>query len=330
MKEIIDQKEDHYLFNAKMTYCPTMGSRGSAMQVKTFYEILMESSKPEIRRKVEAIRSEADPKRQREMKSGLPCFIPFGIYEGDKGKDSLKQPSGFISIDIDKDDNPEFEGFDNLKNLLRPLPFIAFCAHSVRGQGYYCLIPIKDTQHAEGLAAMIYEGFGRCGLKLDESGKNINRLRFLSYDPCPYINTGAIPFDSLFPFYYPYSRTVADKRGLNSRDIFQLEQEILPEIEKRGLDITGNYKEWFEIICAIKNIYAGNYDRGLDIAKRISSYSPKFSERAVIKEYNKTLTYPYTLATIVHYFQMAAGKSPGRVSAQDDFAGISEEDLQDE
>ena len=101
-----------------------------------------------------AIRKERNPERQKAMKNKLPLFTPSGIFLRSDAK-SLLQPTGLICIDIDGKDNAGANNFDRFKDLIAAVPYVVYCGLSVRGNGYFCIIPIaspdKFKQHFRAL-----------------------------------------------------------------------------------------------------------------------------------------------------------------------------------
>lgn len=146
------------------------------------------------RERVETVRREKDPERQAAIKRALPAFTVSGTFPDSKA-DPILYHSGLICIDIDAKDNTDVEGFDRFKEVAAKIPCIAYCARSVRGNGFFCIVPIREpTKHrehfdalAEVFARRITDDAGH-GIKIDPNGSDVVRKRFISYDPAPYIN----------------------------------------------------------------------------------------------------------------------------------------------
>lgn len=143
---------------------------------------------------VTAVRKERDEDKRKALKLKLPSFTPSGVFE--TGKDSsLVCHTGLICIDIDKKANNDVENFDQLKALIAEVPYVAFCAHSVGGEGFYCIIPLKyPDSHREHFRSLQMD-FARCGIVIDKSCINVGRDRFVSYDPEYYYNPNAMVYD---------------------------------------------------------------------------------------------------------------------------------------
>ena len=95
---------------------------------------------------IAAIRACDDPHRQSEMKKKLPGATFSGVFSPKRGADHLTQHSGYICIDIDAQDNPQFDHPSQMLALLKTRPEVAYAALSIRGKGYYALIPLAHPE----------------------------------------------------------------------------------------------------------------------------------------------------------------------------------------
>ncbi|MBO0937906.1 hypothetical protein J2I47_15215 [Fibrella sp. HMF5335] len=147
---------------------------------------------------IEAIRNEANATEQSELKKQLPAISPVSLMYHRRRDTSfaqkIKQQWPLLMGDIDRKENPGVD-MAQLKSRLTLLPYVLVCAHSVRG-GIWFVIRLPDEQTPDTLAAhfrylqrLFRERFG---IELDKSkGGNPTDLRFVSYDPAPYLNDGA-------------------------------------------------------------------------------------------------------------------------------------------
>lgn len=135
--------------------------------------------------RVEAIRKCEDKNERDILKGKLPVAVPSLQINGNH--------SGFIAIDVDGKDNPGHTPAE-LKEIISSIKQISFCGYSASGGGVWGLVPIFDTaKHLEHFEAL--EHCFKCiGVKIDNKCTNINRLRFASYDPEPYVNENAETF----------------------------------------------------------------------------------------------------------------------------------------
>lgn len=148
---------------------------------------------------VQDVRECGDPEEQQSMKLKAPVFSVSGIFEPSFSGKNLVEHSGLICIDIDQKDNPKITDWQALKADLHTIRFIAYAGLSIRGNGLFLIIPILyHDRHEEHFDALAFF-FSAMGLTVDQSCKNINRLRFYSTDETAYYNHNADAFSLFLP-----------------------------------------------------------------------------------------------------------------------------------
>jgi hypothetical protein len=128
------------------------------------------------------------------IKNKLPCFTVGGVFEGDKSIKSLKSQSNLLSLDID-----DFQGSrDDLILFLSDSLYLNIFSifKSTGGKGYCVLVAIKQFESYDQYQR-IYESIYQSLYGLNKISKfdhlpNLNRLRYVSYDPDIVINEKAI------------------------------------------------------------------------------------------------------------------------------------------
>jgi hypothetical protein len=132
---------------------------------------------------VEEIRSRLTKEEKDASKKKLGA-VTFGGTFSKRAKDSLKESSGLIVLDFDNLENV-FES----KERLSKDEFIFSCWISPSGNGLKALVRIPSVENDEE-----FKSFFSCikkyfdWIEVDESGKDISRLCFESYDPQIYVN----------------------------------------------------------------------------------------------------------------------------------------------
>lgn len=145
---------------------------------------------------VESLRNainEGNTELAQQIKRGLPCFTPAGIFSY-RNKKGLNTFSGYIGIDIDAQDNAVLSGrVEFVRDILgEKIPYVAYSGLSCSGKGLFLLCHIaEDLERWGDYYNLIAEELSHYGLKPDLACKDICRLRFVSYDPKAYINTKA-------------------------------------------------------------------------------------------------------------------------------------------
>lgn len=251
------------------------------------------------RDKVEQIRNIQDEDLQKVIKVSLPAITPSGVYSYRAEKDLIEH-SGFLAFDIDLKDNRHISNFDNLKQKLSNIPNIAYCGLSVRGKGYWGLIPVpKSTPevHKQRFAALMKD-FKEFGIILDPSGGDVCHLRIYSWDQDAYFNHSAIT----------YSKLLDTKRKIYSRPILSHTRKkveaIISQIKDNGIDITEDYKEgWLKIAAALANEFG---EAGRGYFHEISMFHPKYSIKETDRMFDACLKHEYKKVTIGTFFHIAS------------------------
>ncbi len=275
------------IFNTPVTLMPHYKCDSSEQSTIPLGRALLSAK---WRAQVEAVRAEKDPKRQQALKHKLPCFTPSGTFDpvSDAG---LLAHSGYISIDIDAQDNTDVADFASLKDKISAVPYVLYCGLSCRGAGYVLIVPIADpAKHRDHFRAL-QEDFYKCGLVVDPSGINVSRKRFVSYDPDPYINTGAKVYSYALPEDYQPTpvRNFTDAETLAALDA------LTGQIESRKIDITsdgmpGSYERlWLRELAALANCMG---EDGREYAHRISCYYPGYTHGETDEKFTSLLRSP--------------------------------------
>ena len=225
-----------------------------------------------VREKVEALRvlpygSDAFNTAKRSM----PCYTPSGVFDV-RNSEGLIKHSGVLCIEWDK-----VEDVDALKDLLGGLPFIYYAGLSCSGRGVFALVKIAEpTKHRDYFKALS-EYFGGIGHKLDESGKDVCRLRVASWDGSPVFNPDSEVWDIVptitKPTYTPRMATVTDERLLLAG---------VDYITRHGVDITAGRNNWLSIGSCVKSIMG---TEGEDVFVALSRHHPKYREYDARKTY---------------------------------------------
>lgn len=132
------------------------------------------------------------------IKDSLPCFTVGGIFSPTKSAENIKSFSGLVSLDLD---NTELDA-DVVRYYLQDAigdHLVAFFK-STGGKGYCGLVSIKNVSNPQQFKRVYQAIYEKVNQKLPSSIKfdhlpNINRLRYVSYDPMLAIYPAPIPFE---------------------------------------------------------------------------------------------------------------------------------------
>ena len=290
------------IFETEVSFLPSVTCKdGELKKVRLGGVLLSERWRP----LVEKVRAEADPARRKELKQHLPAFMPSGVFTK-KTADGLQEHSGFICIDIDAKDNTDVDNFGRLKEYVCQIPQVAYCGLSVGGAGFFCIMPIADPAKHRDYFRAIERDFKECGITIDRQCYNVNRLRYVSYDPVPYINTAAKVYDYILPIK-DYSAAQVLGREITGDETKGKFAAVLREVEATKIDITGNYGQWFEILCAIASTFG---ERGREYAHAVSKQADCYDPGETERQYSEILkrNYGYSIGTFFYYAKKEIGK----------------------
>lgn len=126
------------------------------------------------------------------MKDKMPAYTPSCTCNGETlKKENVVKINNIIAIDIDKDDNPTLS-VEQMKQIVKQLPYVRYCSLSVGGKGIYCLIPFKkefaNKDNFKEVFNALQKDFAEMGITIDKSCSNYNRQRYVSYDINEYWN----------------------------------------------------------------------------------------------------------------------------------------------
>lgn len=134
-----------------------------------------------------------------DMKGYLIAFTPSCVCEGETlKKENVVYINNVIAIDIDSDDNPTLS-VEEMKDIVKKLPYVRYCAKSVGGKGIYCLIPFaKEYANKDNFKEVflsLQHDFAEMGITIDKQCSDFTRQRYVSYDDNEYWNEKCIIYD---------------------------------------------------------------------------------------------------------------------------------------
>ena len=206
-----------------------------------------------------------------QAKRQMPCYTPSGVFSV-RNSEGLISHSGVLCIEWDN-----VEDVDALKDLLGGLPFVYYAGLSCSGRGVFALVKIAEpTKHREYFRTLS-EYFGGIGYRVDESGKDVCRLRVASFDDTPIFNANSEVWSELpqviAPTYAPRMATATDERLLLAG---------VEYITRHGIDITQGRNIWLSIGSCVKSIMGAG---GEDVFVCLSQHHPKYREYDARKTY---------------------------------------------
>lgn len=213
-------------------------------------------------------------------KSDLPGVTPSGTFTYRSTK-NLKDHSGIIVIDIDKDDQLDTYDYKIIRARFRKDPYIYACHLSCSGDGgLAAYVRIDPTKHLDAFLSLEKYFADNYRVIIDPSGKDVSRFRYVSYDPDLYINEDS----QVWKNYIPKAKREPHKHNyiFTDDDI----SHVFNQIRARQIDLTFDYHDWFRVACALSDYYGA---AGINRFHEVSSISKKYDPKACDKLYNLLL-----------------------------------------
>lgn len=230
------------------------------------------------------LRAETDEDRKKAIKLSLPMATVSGWFAPSRKIEHLQRHSGFICIDIDGKDNPEWTT-DDMKQMLSLRDDVAYAALSVGGNGVFAILPLALPQrHGEHFDALKQELKVDYGLVLDSSCRDVTRLRALSYDPEPYINENAAQYEEVEVF-----NSVLAAPSLTGviGDLEKVDRCVAQVLEQK-IDLAPDYFQWMRLGAALATLG----ENGRYYFHKLSSVNPKYKYSDTDRKFSYLLKEP--------------------------------------
>jgi len=262
------------LFNTKISYYRNVEDNvGTEISLHDFL------FNDQYKEQIEYIRSITDEEQQKSLKKQLPLATISGTFAPTRKEENLVVHSNLLCIDIDKKDNMGVTWFDDLKHEWRNIPQILYAGHSIRGKGWFAIFHIAYPDKHKAQFEALQRDFASSGLVIDKSCKDVSRMRFISYDPEPYVNEGATLYNKLWVEPKPTVHVL-----YSGGDLEQVEK-CCRIIADHGIDITTTYDDWFRVGASLASLG----ESGRSLFHQVSSQYPKYKAAETDKKFNDLL-----------------------------------------
>jgi len=215
----------------------------------------------------------------KDVKMAAPCIIPGGVFKNSKQKKDLITYSGIINIDIDTKDNPDID-LGAVKVQLFNDPFVLAGYHSIGGEGLSLFMKINPTKHSESFLAIEKHLADEYHIMVDQQCKNLNRLRFVSYDPDAYYDEKSVKWVK-----YLEKKKVQPH---NYTPVF-IQDDIdfvIDQIRRTGADIAPSYSDWIKIGFSLATEFG---EAGRDKFHTISQFNSTYDHTKCDRKFTSLL-----------------------------------------
>ena len=235
----------------------------------------------QYKEQIEHIRSLQDENIQKRLKLQLPLATISGTFAPIRKAENLVTHSNLLCIDIDKKDNMDVTWFDDLKYEWRNIPQILYAGRSIRGKGWFAIFRIAYPDRHKDQFEALQRDFANSGLVIDRACKDVSRMRFISYDPDPYVNEATTLYNKVWVEPKPTYHTSCTYSG----DDMEQVEKCCRIITDRGIDITASYDDWFHVGAALASLG----ERGRSLFHLVSSQNPKYKAAETDKKFDNLL-----------------------------------------
>jgi hypothetical protein len=225
-------------------------------------------------------------------KKSAPLVTISGSFSARKD-DALRQHSNFIAIDIDN-----LEDAQATKERIGADPYLYACFLSIGGNGLCLIIKMDGTRHLDafnGIAAYLYNEYQ---LIVDQSGKNVSRARFVSYDPFMLLNTKSATFKK----YLPKKKEQKHPKVMVIKTDFD---SMIKQMDEKGINLCEDYSDWVRICYALIQEFQ---EQGREYFHALSSHSSKYNSLdcdsqfdACLKNHSETKSKKSTISSIYYH-----------------------------
>lgn len=259
------------------------------------------------KQQIEALRAEPSEAEQKKLKQSLPAVTISGIFSHRRA-DRLITHSKIICLDFDALEAPE-----EFKGKVCALPFVLAAFISPRGNGCKVLVHIDGSDHKGSFVSLRDRLKAETGQKVDESGKDVCRLCYVSHDPAAYLNPAAQLYRpeaapasaAMFVEVEPIKSQEPETRQEESRKKDSQETEVLRLIEKieaAALDIAPDYETWLnKVVFPFAHFFGVS---GIAYLHRVSQFSFKYDPAATEAQFKEALKGRQSGRKIESFFQL--------------------------
>jgi len=188
------------------------------------------------KQEIERLRNEPDKTKRDTLKKKLPAVTWSGTF-GQRNAKNLLEYSNIICIDIDKLSESELLRIDDILSIN---DFVYAYFVSPSGNGFKILfktsVPyLPYTQHQKIFICIENYFKNNFDIEVDTSGKDVNRLCFLSYDEHLYINENCTILDVDFVEKYEPKKEITEKKP-TTKTVKKVAQERTEKTTQQQLD----------------------------------------------------------------------------------------------
>jgi hypothetical protein len=233
-----------------------------------------------------------DVRNNKVHKDKAPAVTLSGVFHGSKAASAMIEHSGFICIDVDQKD----QICQVNKDLIAADQYTYALHDSISGNGgFVVLVKIDPEKHLDAFLGLEKYYLANYNIVIDAACKNVNRLRYVSYDPDLYVNEKS----KVFKQYLKKAEKIPNNvKVIVVKSDFD---QIVNEAAK--LNLFDDYKDYINCAFALTNEFG---EGGRQYFHTLCSSSNKYDYQKADKDYTTALRRDgsgITIGTLYYIFK---------------------------
>ncbi|WP_435262613.1 BT4734/BF3469 family protein [Tenacibaculum sp. nBUS_03] len=266
------------------------------------------------------------------LKIKLPIVTFCGTFKNGRKLDNLDVYNNIMILDIDHID---LSTINNIKDKLTKDKYIYSVWLSPSNEGLKALVKINSTpkEHKSSFNSLKEYFKIKYDIELDNSGSDVTRLCFVSWDKDLYLNKKSEVYEDKLieetvekvkskksTLSKSLNKSAYATEGLNKSDHRKMINLIIKYLKRKELSITSSFDEWLRVALAIASTFS--YDVGekyfLSLCELDKEKHNELESKNILKycynNRNLEMSSSISLGTIVFY-----AKEKGFVTKKDKF-----------
>jgi predicted P-loop ATPase len=254
-------------------YKDVFAKENTELSIDNYIGFITHGANQDLVLKARAIRQQGNIDEYKKIKSKSSAITGSCVFHSGKDKiaTNIKELNGLIVIDIDEEISEE--QYHNIKN-----DKYTFIIHrSFSGFGWCVFIKINSDKFEDSFNGISEYYFNTFDVTIDQSCKNQNRLRYISFDPDLYQNPKSNKF---IP---KNTKKFIEPKNVNFVYVEDDFQNILQQIKDRSIDLCN--EDYFRYVRIGMSLASKFGLQGSEYFHFICSYGGKYNEKRAEKDY---------------------------------------------
>ena len=254
-------------------YKDVFTKENSELSIENYIGFITHGANQDLVLNARAERQKGNLEEYKKLKSKSSAITGSCVFHSGKDKiaTNIKELNGLIVIDIDEEISQQ--QYHNIKN-----DKYTFIIHrSFSGFGWCVFVKINSDKFEDSFNGLSEYYFNNFDVTIDQSCKNQNRLRYISFDPDLFQNLKSNKFIA------KNTKKFIEPKNINFIYVEDDFQNILQQIKDRSIDLCNeDYVKYVRIGMSLASKFGLS---GAEYFYFICSYGGKYNEKRAEKDY---------------------------------------------